>query len=107
MSHPIIRRCRPYLFTNYLRSHRQIRVQTYSQIGQDRSEQDEGRDVTNDYTRRVAQLARAKGDLEKCYPLLGEAERMQLKDFVTKYGEELGPNETRQDTSVTVAGTLR
>jgi len=66
MSQHVVRRLRPHLFTRYQRVHCS---RAFSHAGFLRADGGDGRDVTHDYEKRVAQLE-AQRPLAECYPRL-------------------------------------
>lgn len=106
MSHSIVRRLRPYLFTRYRALQHQPQTRYFSSARCLQSDANE-REVTNDYKRRVAQLEETQGSLEECYPRLDDtirAQRTTIPDFRTTYKGLLRPGQTNEKYTVVVAG---
>lgn len=104
--HVVSRRLRLHLFARYHKLQRPNARRSFSSSQRVAAEANE-RDVTNDYRRRVTQLAETRGSLEECYPRLDEKfrpQRSSISAFRTTYKGLLRPTYTKWDEVVVIAG---
>ena len=102
MSQNVVRRLRPYLFTNFRRLQCPQSRRTFSISP---SVQKQAKAETHDRSKRVQELGQTEEALAKCYPRLNTSseKRTSIENFRGQY-DALENQETR-DEEVHVAGT--